>query len=129
MEKQPRISESEWQVMNLLWEESPMTANTIIEKLEKTASWKPKTVKTLISRLLKKEVISFEKEGREYKYYPLIPKEEYIKKESKSFLQRVYGGALNVMFANFLEEKELKKEDIEELKRILDQKKEKVDKQ
>ena len=123
MENLPRIPESEWRVMKVLWAKSPLTANEIIKALENTTKWKPRTIKTLISRLVKKGAVGFtkeEKDSRKYHYYPLLNEKECVKAESKSFLDLVYGGSLHLMIANFLEEKELSKEEIEELKDILE---------
>ena len=124
MNKLPQISDMEWQVMKVLWASTPLTANEVIHKFDGVMSWKPKTVKTLLGRLVKKKALGFNKDGRAYVYYPLIAEDECIKAESQSFLEKVFSGALNVMFANFLEEQKLSGEDIAELKRILDQKKE-----
>jgi BlaI family transcriptional regulator, penicillinase repressor len=123
MKKLPQISDTEWQVMKIVWAGAPITANEVIEKFEGVTSWKPKTVKTLLGRLVKKEAIAFNKDGRAYVYYPLVAEDECVKAESQSFLEKVFSGSLNVMFANFLEKQELSKEEIEELKHILDQKK------
>ncbi|AOY77816.1 BlaI/MecI/CopY family transcriptional regulator [Clostridium formicaceticum] len=123
MKTVPRIPEAEWEVMKIIWAHSPITANDVIEKLEGVVTWKPKTVKTLLGRLVKKKVISFYKEGRTYIYFPLVMEKECIKAETQSFLQRVYGGGLQVMLANFLENHDLTKEEIQELKEILDKKK------
>jgi len=122
MKKLPQISDAEWQVMKVLWENEPLTANEVIDKFDGATSWKPKTIKTLLGRLVKKKAISFNKDGRAYVYYPLIAENDCVKAESQSFLERVFSGSLNVMFANFLEEKNLSMAEIEELKRILDQK-------
>ncbi len=124
MKNLPQISDTEWQVMKIIWASAPITANEVIEKLEGVTLWKPKTIKTLIGRLVRKKAIAFNKDGRIYVYYPLVAENECVKAESRSFLDKVYGGALNMMFANFLEEQDLSREDIEELKRILDQKSE-----
>jgi BlaI family penicillinase repressor len=121
--KLPQISDTEWQVMKVLWASAPLTANEVIRKIEGVAPWKPKTVKTLLGRLVKKKAIAFNKDGRTYVYYPLVEEAECVKAESQSFLKRVFSGALNVMFANFIEEQELSREEIAELKRILDKKK------
>jgi len=116
----PKISETEWKVMKIIWNNPYITANRVIDILDNSAEWNPKTVKTLLNRLLNKNVICFEKEGREYKYYPLISKDECIKEENKSFLDRVYNGAFKIMIANFIENQDLTKEDIDDLKKILD---------
>ena len=122
MKTLPQISDTEWQVMKILWASEPLTANEVIQKIEGTTSWKPKTVKTLLGRLVKKNAIAFDKDGRAYVYYPLVAEEDCVKAESHSFLEKVFSGSLNVMFANFLEEKQLSKEEIAELKHILEQK-------
>ncbi len=124
MKKIPHISDAEWKIMKTVWCHSPITANEIIEGME-NSNWKPKTIKTLLSRLVKKEALDFKKEGRSYLYFPLVTEKECIKAENHSFLHRVYDGALNVMFTNFLEQQELSQEDIEELKKILNEKKSK----
>ena len=121
MKKLPKISESEWQVMKLLWAKSPATANEIVEKLTKTNFWSPKTIRTLLNRLVKKNALGFEQKGRQYHYFPLVDQADCMKAESSSFLQRVYGGVTKPMLAAFIENADLKGEDIEELKRILDE--------
>jgi BlaI family transcriptional regulator, penicillinase repressor len=120
MKDLPRISEAEWEIMKIFWESAPLTANDIIEKLQGHASWQPKTVKTLISRLVKKQAIGFEKDDRVYRYYPLVSKEDCLLEENQSFLKRVYNGELNVMLTSFLSSRQLSAKDIEELKQILD---------
>ena len=122
MSKLPRISESEWLVMRVLWSKSPMAAQEIFEQLDGTTKWKPKTVKTLIDRLVKKGAVTFEKDGRRYMYYPAVGRAECVATERHSFVRRVYGGTVKPMLAAFLEDAELSAEDISELKRILEQK-------
>lgn len=121
----PKISDSEWQVMKIIWANNSCTANKVVEALSESTDWKPKTIKTLINRLVKKGVISYnldENDKKTYHYFPLILEKECKKEESKSFLKRVFNGSLNAMIANFLNEEELSSEEIEELKRILNNK-------
>ena len=122
MKKLPRISESEWLVMCVLWARSPLAANEIFEQLAPKTKWKPKTVKTLIDRLTRKGGVRFEKEGRRYKYYPAVGRDECVATERRSFVRRVYGGITKPMLAAFLEDAELSAKDIAELKEILEQK-------
>lgn len=122
MSEMPRISEAEWEVMKLFWAaDSPLTAVDVNEALGERTGWKPATVKSLISRLLKKKALGYEQEGRIYRYYPLISESESVRAESDSFLDRVFGGALKPMFVHFLDEKELTPNDIAELKRMLEE--------
>jgi len=124
MKDMPKISAAEWEVMKLLWKESPLTSEKIINSLTEKMDWSTQTVKTFITRLLKKEAIGFEKIGRAYNYYPLISEDECIKAENKSFLQKVYDGAVGMLFTRFLEEETLSEDEIEELEQILKDKKE-----
>jgi BlaI family penicillinase repressor len=124
MKEIPRISEAEWEVMKVLWADSPMLSSEIVGKFEDKSSWKPKTIKTLISRLVQKEAIGYREEGRSYFYYPLVSEEECVKAENESFLKRIYGGALKPMLVHFLQDEKLSREEIEELKHILEGKKE-----
>lgn len=118
----PRISEAEWEVMKVFWKQSPATANDVMNELRNDKEWKPSTVKSLINRLLKKKALEFHKEGKTYLYSPLVSEQECVKAESKSFLRRLYGGALKPMFVQFLQDEKLTEEEIKELKNLLDKK-------
>lgn len=114
------ISDSELEVMKIIWDNPETTSNQIIEVLEGKIDWKPNTVKTLINRLLKKEAIGFNKSGKEYCYFPIIKKDEYIKEESNNFLAKLFNGSVNSLLLNFVRNQDLSHEDIEELKSILE---------
>ena len=122
MKKLPKISESEWLVMRVLWSNGSLTANEVVKELTGKTKWKPKTIKTLITRLMKKGAVKFEKEGRKYRYYPAVSQAECVRMERRSFVRRVYGGTTRPMLAAFLEDAKLSAEDISELKKILEQK-------
>ncbi len=119
MENYPKISEAEWQVMKQLWTDHPTSANAIVKKLEKTVSWKPKTVKTLINRLVQKKAVGFEKQGRSHLYFPLVEEEKIVREESRSFLNRFFGGTFTPMLASLIENRDLSENEIKELKEIL----------
>ena len=119
MKKMPKISESEWVVMKAIWLENPVTANQIVERLADSTSWSPKTIKTLLNRLVQKGAVGYESKGRVYNYFPLIEEAVFVKEESRSFLKRVFGGALKPMLATLVESEDLSEEDIKELKRVL----------
>lgn len=118
-----RISDAEWLVMKVLWQESPLTASSVIEYLKLETNWNPKTIQTLIGRLVKKGALDINKDANLYQYYPLVSQEECMREETKSFLQKVYGGSLNLLLANFVKSENLSPEEIEELKSLLDEKK------
>ncbi|MGE7852917.1 BlaI/MecI/CopY family transcriptional regulator [Bacillus paramycoides] len=120
----PKVSEAELEVMKVLWNTtSPLTANEVIQALEGTNDWSPKTVRTLLNRLVQKKAISSQQEkGKLYTYSPLISQDSYLQLETKSFLKRFYGAAFKPLLVNFIKEEKLSSEDIHELKQILDDK-------
>ncbi len=118
----PRIAESEWRVMQVLWEKGPQTANDVVQALAGEVQWKPRTVKTLISRLVKKGAIQFKEEGMRYRYSAAVAESECVRSETKSFVRRVYQGAMKPALAAFLENADLSAQEIRELQEILEQK-------
>lgn len=123
MKEIPAISDAEYQVMKIIWAEGvPISTNDVIEKLEKTTSWKPKTIGTLLSRLVKKGALKYEKDSRVFVYTPIIEESEILEKENDSFLNRFYDGALDSMIVNLLERDKLSEDDMNKLKQILEAK-------
>jgi BlaI family transcriptional regulator, penicillinase repressor len=122
MDNFPNISDAEWQVMKVLWEKSPLTSTEIIESLRGNTTWSPKTIHTLISRLVKKEALGVSKNSTINQYYPIVSQDECRKVETKSFIKKVYDGSLQLLIANFIKDEKLSLEEIDELRRILDEK-------
>src|SRR5438552_17818033 len=122
MKRIPKISEAEWEVMKVLWAKAPLSAGEIIAALSTQDVWHPKTVKTLLNRLMKKKALGFQKEGRAYLYRPLVKEVDCVKAVSASFLERVFGGSLQPMLAHFVEHRNLSAAEIRELKRLLEEK-------
>ncbi|MCM3755982.1 penicillinase repressor BlaI [Sporosarcina aquimarina] len=123
MEKNiPSISESEWEIMNVLWDKAPQTANDIILSLQESTDWKPKTIRTLLDRLVQKDVVGVNKNLRVYTFSPLYTREKYQRAETESFIKRIYGGALKSMLVQFIQEDTLSEDDINELRSTLNKK-------
>jgi len=121
MKKMPRISETEWEVMKIVWDKAPCSASQIIASLnQRDAAWHPKTVKAFLNRLVKKKALGFKLDGRAYLYHPLVRQSECAEAASLSFLERVFGGSMKPMLAHFVERKRLSKEEIRELRSLLD---------
>jgi len=121
-----KISNSEWEVMKYIWGNDICSASEIVDALSKNTDWKANTIRTLINRLVKKEVLGYtidRNNKKTYYYFPLLSENECIKAESESFINRVFNGSLNGMIANFLNESKLSDAEIKELKNILDKKK------
>jgi len=115
------ISKTEFDVLDALWQGHPATAQQIIERLNATKPWHDKTVKTLLSRMVKKQAISFEKVQRSYVYSPAFARDDYTFKESKSLLERMFSGRLAPLVSHFVKSDELTKTDIDELKSLIAQ--------
>ncbi|MDR0138576.1 penicillinase repressor BlaI [Metabacillus idriensis] len=123
MEKNiPSISESEWEIMNVLWEKAPQSASDIISSLQESTDWKPKTIRTLLDRLVQKDVVGVNKNQRVYTFYPLYTQEECQRAETQSFINRIYGGTLKSMLVQFIQEDSLSDDEIKELRFILNKK-------
>lgn len=118
--KLPSISDAELVVMKVVWNRAPVTANQVVETLGHQAHWKPKTIQTLLTRLVRKGAVAFEKKGREYWFHPLVDAGDFVHEASRSFLGRVFDGELAPFLACFLEREKLSPEQIAELKRLLD---------
>ena len=119
MKTLPQISEAEFEVMKIIWKHAPISTNEITERLVKTTAWSPKTIQTLIRRLVDKGVLSYEKQSRVFVYTPLVGETEYIGQESNSFLQRFYNGNIASMVSAYLDSDRLSEQDIHSLRSLL----------
>lgn len=124
MNKLPQISEAEFEVMKTVWKYAPISTNEITEKLLQTTSWSPKTIQTLIKRLVTKGVLTYEKQSRVFVYTPTVKENEYINQESNSFLNRYYDGDITAMVSSYMENDRLSEAELDTLRALLSQKKE-----
>ncbi len=120
MGKPPQISDAEWEVMKVLWATAPLTASEVADAVCDRMNWHPKTVKTLLGRLVRKGALRFREEGNRYLYRPTLPRERYVAEESRSFLDRVFGGDATPALVHFVESTDLSDDDIRELQAILE---------
>ena len=126
MKHAPGITETEWEIMRIVWGKNPIAASDIIERLAREdASWHPKTVRTLLARLVRKKALGYEAQGRAYVYKPLVTEKQCVAAETESFLDRVFGGALTPMLAHFVRQQKLSKKDLAELRALLEGQEEK----
>nr|WP_308624081.1 BlaI/MecI/CopY family transcriptional regulator [uncultured Eisenbergiella sp.] len=119
MKALPQISEAEFQVMKIVWEHAPVSTNQVTESLTRTTKWSPKTIQTMLKRLVQKKALTYEKEGRVFIYTSLFGQEEYVNQESRHFLQRFFNGSMTSMLASFLDTETLTRQDLEELKDLI----------
>ncbi len=119
MKSLPQISEAEFEVMKIVWKYAPISTNEITERLVKTTTWNPKTIQTLIKRLVTKGALAYEKQSRVFVYTPLVDENEYIGQESRSFLNRFYNGNITSMLSAFIENEKLTENEISTLRSLL----------
>lgn len=115
------LSENEWYIMQVLWEKSPSTLREICDALKDSKGWTKYAVSSFLKRMLEKGAITAEDGGKVKTYSALWGREETIREETHSILDRVYHGDLLLMVSNAVKEQKLDREEIEELKKILDQ--------
>jgi predicted transcriptional regulator len=114
-----RISGAESQIMEALWRRGPLTADGIIAEVGEAHGWAPGTVKTLVTRLLRKKAIEGRREAAGYLYHPLVSRDAYVQSESRGLVDRLFGGEVAPLVAHFAEHRELTSKDIEVLKKLI----------
>lgn len=115
-----RISTAESQVMKALWANSPLSAEEIIAALPADQDWADATVKTLLNRLLKKDAIAADRDGRRFLYRPLVAQGDYVHAESQGLLDRLFDGRLAPLVAHFSQREKLSDQDVADLRRLLE---------
>lgn len=114
-----KISEAELVVMEALWEQSPQTANDVADRVATTRDWSLQTVKTLLSRLMGKDAIAAQQDGRRFLYRPLVRRDDYVASESGRLVNRLFGGRVSPLVAQLAQQDQLTADDIAELEEIL----------
>jgi predicted transcriptional regulator len=116
----PRISAAEIEILQILWQQSPLSADQIVGRLQQRKDTHPRTAKTLLNRLLKKEALGFHEKNRKYHYYPLIDKTEFYREQSDTFLENFFEGRLTPLISLFSERSKLSNDDLVELKMLIE---------
>ena len=118
----PDISDSEWTLMEALWDSSPQTASEVTKALRVSTNWAENTVRTLLTRLVEKGALkTSENASGTRTFLPAVKRETCVRAESQSFLDRVFGGAAKPLLVHFAQNTKLSPEEIKELKKLLDQ--------
>lgn len=128
MKALPQISEAEYEVMKIVWKYAPINTNEVTERLTQTTSWSPKTIQTLLKRLVTKHALTYEKQGRVFVYTPLVKENEYVRQESNSFLKRFFDGDITAMVSSYLENDNLSEQELDTLRSLLSKKPKKKEK-
>lgn len=119
------ISKAELRVLQVLWQEQPLTVGQVIERVQQAEDWHDNTIKTLLTRLTEKAAVERYKDGRRFFYSPLVQKEEVVETEAAGLLERFFNGQMAPLVAHFAKRKKLSKKDVAEIEKILNELKQK----
>lgn len=119
MKQEIRVTNSEWYVMNCLWEESPRTLMQLVPLLNDRVGWSKSTSATMVRRMSEKGLIGYKENGKTKFFFPKVNKEDVVVQETRDFLQRIYDGSIGMMMSALVRQNDLSREDIHELQEIL----------
>jgi predicted transcriptional regulator len=115
-----KISEAESQVLQVFWDVTqPLTADEVVAALENDCEWSAGTIRTFLTRLVKKKALAATPDGRRYLYRPLVQREDYVHQQSRNLIDRLFGGRIAPFVTQFSERGRLSREEVEELKRLV----------
>ncbi len=114
------VANTEYQVLETLWREAPLTIGQIIARVQPATGWHQNTIKTLVTRLYKKELVQRVKDGKQYFYSPTVAREDVISEASESLLGRFFDGKLAPLVAHFADQKKINQAELDEITAILE---------
>jgi BlaI family penicillinase repressor len=117
-----QISDSEWDVMEPVWAAGSCTAADVIRELSATHDWNHSTIRTLLARLVEKGALEYDVQGSRYIYRAAVSREQCVRLEGRSFLEKAFGGDVTSLLAHFVSDAKLSPGEIEQLRRLLDEK-------
>jgi len=116
-----KISEAESKVLEVFWRsDGPLSAEDVVAAMDNDREWSAGTIRTFLTRLVKKKALGAEPDGRRYLYRALIPREDYVHKQSRDLIDRLFGGRVAPFITQFSERQRLSRDEIEELKRLVE---------
>ena len=118
----PKISDAEWEVMEIIWARSPISGNDVANQLSEKHNWHLRTVKTMLGRLARKGALTYQKDKNTYLYSPVIERKNYIKHISQRFIQQLFKGNNSLALTHFVESTDLSAKDIDDLHALLKEK-------
>lgn len=122
MASQLRISDAEWDVMEPIWAAGACTAAEVIRRLRATHDWNHSTIRTLLARLVEKGALRYDVDGSRYIYRAAVSRQQCVCREGRSFLEKAFAGDVAALLAHFVEEASLDRNQIEQLRRLLAEK-------
>jgi len=118
-----QISDAEWDVMETIWDAGAGTAADVIRSLRETHDWNHSTIRTLLARLVEKGALAYDVAGARYVYRPAVSRERCVRQKGRSFVEQVFGGNVGALLLHFVADASLDRDQIEQLREQLAQKK------
>jgi predicted transcriptional regulator len=116
-----KISEAESKVLEVFWRaEAPLSAEDVVAAMDKGRKWSAGTIRTFLTRLVKKKALAATPDGRRYLYTPLVQREDYVHTQSRDLIDRLFGGRITPFITQFSERQRLSRDDLDELKRLIE---------
>lgn len=119
MKEEIKVTNSEWYVMNCLWEKSHLSLMQLVPLLKESAGWSKSTSATMVRRMTEKDLIGYEENGKTKYFFPKVKKQDVVVQETRDFLQRIYDGSVGMMMSALVRQNDLSQEDILELQESL----------
>ena len=113
------ISNAELVILNVLWQQAPLLSADIVLRVQQQEDWHEKTIKTLLNRLVKKGALSFEKDGRAYRYSPILAQQDYQQRAGSKLINNLFAGSVAGLVAGFAQQGQLSDQDVAQLKAII----------
>jgi BlaI family transcriptional regulator, penicillinase repressor len=122
MPRAVQISDSEWAVMEPIWQQGVCTAAEVIDRLAATHDWNHSTIRTLLARLVEKGALDYQVDGSRYLYRPAVTRQQCVRQESREFLNKFFGGDVGALVAHFVADSSLDRDQLDQLRQLLAQK-------
>ncbi|HEY9183253.1 MAG TPA: BlaI/MecI/CopY family transcriptional regulator [Gammaproteobacteria bacterium] len=116
-----KISEAEGKVMEVFWRaQGPLSADDVVAAMHSDRDWSAGTIRTFLTRLVKKNALAATPEGRRYLYTPLVAREDYVHEQSRKLIDTLFGGRIAPFITHFSERQDLTRDEVDELKRLIE---------
>jgi predicted transcriptional regulator len=116
-----KISEAEGKVLEVFWRaEGPLSADEVVAAMDKAHDWSAGTIRTFLTRLVKKQALAATPDGRRYLYQPLLQREDYVHAQSRDLIDRLFGGRIAPFITQFSERQDLSRAEVDELKHLIE---------
>lgn len=120
-DKKTSLTDTEWKIMTLLWDESPLTCRQIEDALKEETGWTRQTIISFLKRMMKKNYVHMEESSPARLYYPLLDKNKTILKETRSFAEKAFNGEIGLLVSSLVDSENITEEEINSMLQSLEE--------